>query len=72
MEQLKSQHVIVGIGFNDVLRIKPPITINKQDIEGFIVKMRELLEDYHKNSLKRGHSGEEKEEAMNGNKKNKQ
>jgi acetylornithine/succinyldiaminopimelate/putrescine aminotransferase len=72
VERLKSKHVIVGIGFNEVLRIKPPITINKQDIEGFIATMRDLLENYHNNGFKRELSGEETEEAINGNKKNKQ
>lgn len=61
VERLKGMHVIVGIGFNDILRIKPPITISKQDIEGFIATMRELLKNYHKNGMKRGHSEEEKE-----------
>jgi len=53
VEQLKNSHVIVGIGFGDVLRIKPPIAINKQDIEKFIAIMRELLMNYDKNGLKR-------------------
>ena len=43
----------MGIGFGDVLRIKPPIAINKQDIEKFIAIMRELLMNYDKNGLKR-------------------
>lgn len=43
MERLKNKHVIVGIGFNDILRIKPPITIQKNDILGFVEIIRDLL-----------------------------
>ena len=43
VERLKQKHVIVGIGFNDVLRIKPPITIQKDDILGFVQILREIL-----------------------------
>jgi hypothetical protein len=52
-----------------VLRIKPPIIITKQDIEGFLVVLKELLVNYHNNGLKRSESIEAREEAMNGIKK---
>lgn len=71
VERLKQKHVIVGIGYNDVLRIKPPITIQKNDILGFIQILKDLLENYHKNGLKRSQSTEEKEEAISGVKKTK-
>ena len=58
VERLKEKHVIVGIGYEDVLRIKPPITIQKGDIASFIELLKNLLTNYHNNGLKRSQSTE--------------
>lgn len=43
VEQLKNNYIIVGIGYNDILRIKPPLTITKKAINIFINKLEILL-----------------------------
>jgi len=36
VERLKDHHFIVGIGYNNILRIKPPMTITKEAINKFV------------------------------------
>ncbi len=36
VESLKDNYIIVGIGHNDVLRIKPPVTVTQEDLQYFV------------------------------------
>lgn len=36
VERLKDHHFIVGIGYNNILRIKPPMTITKNALDRFV------------------------------------
>ena len=43
VEKLKENNIIVGIGYNNIVRIKPPIIINKENIDQFINTLKNLL-----------------------------
>jgi 4-aminobutyrate aminotransferase-like enzyme len=43
VERLKDHHFIVGIGYNNILRIKPPMTITKEAIDKFVQTVGYIL-----------------------------
>lgn len=45
VENLKKNNIIVGIGYNDVLRIKPPMTITKDNLQHFVDTLKYLVKD---------------------------
>lgn len=43
VEMLKEKNIIVGIGYNDVLRIKPPMTVNRESLAHFVDTLRVIV-----------------------------
>jgi len=43
VENLKENNIIVGIGYNNIVRIKPPIIVNKENIDHFIYVLKTLI-----------------------------
>jgi ethanolamine-phosphate phospho-lyase len=43
VEKLRELHILVGIGANNIIRIKPPLVINKNNIDTFINEFGKLL-----------------------------
>jgi 4-aminobutyrate aminotransferase-like enzyme len=44
VENLKKNKIIVGIGANNIIRIKPPMIVNKNDIDMFLEKFLDILD----------------------------
>lgn len=45
VEKLKAKKIIVGIGYNDVLRIKPPMTVDRATLAHFVGILRTIVSE---------------------------
>lgn len=43
VEKLKEHKMIVGIGYNDILRIKPPMTVDRETLKLFVDTLRAIV-----------------------------
>jgi 4-aminobutyrate aminotransferase-like enzyme len=50
VETLKNRGIVVGIGFHDTIRIKPPTTVEKDDLRFFAGVLRDVICDSMKNA----------------------
>lgn len=52
VEKLKDEeHTIVGIGYNSIMRIKPPMTVSKKTMDDFVQSLKKVLEKVEKNEF---------------------
>jgi len=58
VEQLKDNKILIGIGANHILRIKPPLVVNKENIDTFLSILHKLLESWVINTPISVRSGE--------------